>query len=257
MMKYYLYLAISKCLVFVAYCTSLIVLWHFAVIIMNVPNYIIPNPTAVFSSMIRLPEYYLKHTVTTFFEAAGGIVLGHIFGFLIGLLMRYGKWFGKLISPLVIASQVFPKEALAPLFLVYFGFGIAPKIMISTLICFFPIAINTYHGLMSTPVTYLKLMNVIGATPFQRFLECELPFAGRYILASSRVCAVLGLVGAVVGEFVGASQGLGYVIRSASADIGTDRSFAALILLGLLGGFFYGLIIVIENSFFKRYVKSI
>jgi NitT/TauT family transport system permease protein len=256
-MKYYFYLSLSRFLIFIAYSISLLIIWHFTIVTLNIPNYIVPTPIAVFNSILRLPEYYLKHTAATFSEAAAGILLGHICGFLIGLIMRYGKWFGKLISPLVIASQVFPKEALAPLFLVYFGFGIAPKILISTLICFFPVAINTYHGLKATPVMYLKLMNVIGATPLQRFFQCELPFASRYILASSRICAVLGLVGAVVGEFVGASQGLGYVIRSASADIGTDRSFAALILLGLLGGFFYGLTVVIENSFFKRYIISI
>jgi NitT/TauT family transport system permease protein len=256
-MKLHLRKMILKLIFFLLYCICILFFWKISIYIFSVPSYLIPDPLAVATSIFVLPEYYFKHFIVTFIEAISGIILGHIFGFVIGLVMKYGGLFGKLISPLVIASQVFPKEALAPLFLVYFGFGIPPKILISTLICFFPVAINTYQGLMSTPIMYLKLMNVIGANPIQKFLQCELPFATRYILASSRVCSVLGLVGALVGEFVGSSEGLGYVIRSASADVATDRSFAALILLGILGGFFYVLVEAIENIFFKRYVLSI
>ena len=156
------------------------------------------------------------------------------------------------MSPPVLATQVFPKEALAPLFLVAFGFGMTPKVLIAALICFFPLAVNTAIGLRATPRDHWNLMTVIGSTPWQRFVHCDLLFAAPYITASLRVCATLGLVGAVVGEFVGSSAGLGHVIRSAASDIGTDRIFASLMLLGLIGGLLYGIAVSIDHFVGRR-----
>ncbi len=161
------------------------------------------------------------------------------------------------INPLIIASQVFPKEALAPLFLVFLGFGVLPKIVISALICFFPIAINTFKGLEATPSAYRKLMHIVGASPWQRFVRCDLPFAAPYIFASLSVSATLSIIGAVVGEFVGSSAGLGHVIRAANADVGTERIYAALIILGAMGSLFYGITLFLGRVLFKRYTQSV
>jgi len=231
-------------------------LWQLCVAVFDIPRYLVPPPLDVLRSMTSLPQYYLRHAAVTFSEAGLGILLGFSTGFLVGLLLRYGGWVGRAFSPLVVASQVFPKEAIAPLFLVYFGFGAFPKILISALICFFPVAINTHHGLTATPEPFRRLMHVLGSSPWQSFTRCQLPFAAKYIIAAARVCAVLGLIGAVVGEFVGASAGLGHVIRDANADMGTERIYAALILLGSMGGLFYGTVALVERVFLARYVRA-
>lgn len=238
------------------YIFGIIGIWQLCVTIFEVPRYLIPPPLDVLRSMTTLPQYYLKHALVTFSEAGLGILLGFSTGFLVGLLLRYGGWVGRAFSPLVVASQVFPKEAIAPLFLVYFGFGVFPKVLISALICFFPVAINTHHGLTATPEPFRRLMHVLGSSPWQNFIRCQLPFATKYIIAAARVCAVLGLIGAVVGEFVGASAGLGHVIRDANADMGTERIYAALILLGSMGGLFYGTVALVERIFLARYVRA-
>jgi NitT/TauT family transport system permease protein len=244
-------------LIAAAYVIAIGLSWELLIHLFRIPNYVLPRPTSVLLSLSHLPNYYALHAWLTAQEAGLGILIGFSAGFIIGMVLRYGGWFGRLVSPLVVASQVFPKEALAPLFLIYFGFGMLPKVVISALICFFPVAINTYEGLKATSEQHVRLFHVLGASPWQKFWRCSLPFAVRYVSASGRVCAVLGLIGAVVGEFVGASGGLGYVIRSATSDIGTERVFAALILLGLIGAAFYGVALFIDRVLLKRFTQII
>lgn len=215
----------------------------------------LPTPASVATSLFHLPLFYSVHALVTAEEAGLGIIIGLAAGFLIGIVLRYGGWLGRFLNPLIVGSQVFPKEALAPLFLIYFGFGILPKVVISALICFFPVAVNTYEGLKATPDQHLRLFHVLGASRWQKFWQCSLPSAIRYVSASARVCAVLGLIGAVVGEFVGASAGLGYVIRSATSDIGTERVYAALLLLGAIGACFYGTALFIDRILLKRFTQ--
>ncbi len=239
----------------VAYLGSIGLIWQLLIRLFRIPAYVLPTPTSVLFSLWELPRYYAVHAWITAQEAGLGILIGFAAGFLIGLVLRFGGWVGRLLNPLIVASQVFPKEALAPLFLIYFGFGILPKVVVSALICFFPVAINTYEGLKATPSQHLRLFDVLGASAWQKFWRCSLPFSVRYVSASIRVCAVLGLIGAVVGEFVGASGGLGYVIRTAGSDIGTERVFAALILLGMIGAAFYGTALFIDQVLLKRFTQ--
>lgn len=238
------------------YVFALVLFWDLVIRIFQIPHYVLPHPRAVVNSIIALPSYYASHALVTMQEAGLGILIGFTSGLIIGIVLRYGGWLGKLLNPIVVASQVFPKEALAPLFLIYFGFGIMPKVVISALICFFPVAINSYEGLKSTPEQYQRLFHVLGASKWQTFWRCSLPFALKYVSASARVCAVLGLIGAVVGEFVGAGAGLGYVIRSATSDIGTDRVFAALLLLGLMGASLYGFAVFLDRILLKNYTQT-
>jgi NitT/TauT family transport system permease protein len=208
-------------------------------------------------SFATLPGFYWYHTLVTVQEAGFGLIIGFAAGFLCGIILRYGGPIGRALNPLILASQVFPKEALAPVFLVFLGFGVLPKIVISALICFFPVAVNTFRGLQATPVAYEQLMHVLGASAWCRFWHCHLPFAARYIFASINVCATLSIIGAVVGEFVGSTAGLGHVIRAANADVGTERVYAALIILGVLGSSFYGISLLIERVPFRRFTQSL
>jgi NitT/TauT family transport system permease protein len=227
--------------------------WQAAVSFFRIPSYLVPAPAAVFGSLWRMPDYYLRNAAVTLVEAFGGALLGFFAGALTGILLRYGGRIGRAVSPLILASQVFPKEALAPLFLVYLGFGIFPKIVIAALICYFPVTINTLKGLQAAPRSYERLMDVLGASEWRRFWHCRVPFAIPYLLAALRLCTTLSVIGAVVGEFVGSSAGLGRVIRAANSDIGTDRIYVALLLLGVLGMAFYGASVALERFVFRRF----
>jgi NitT/TauT family transport system permease protein len=235
-----------------AYVAVALAIWHYSVIWFVIPNYILPTPVSVIQSTLTHPQFYLMHTGVTATEAFLGGVLGFALGFTMALVLRYGGVIGRVAEPLVIASQVFPKEALAPVFLVLLGFGLAPKVLIASLICFFPAVVAVERGLRETPDNAERLLRVLGATPWQRFWRCQLPYAAPHIFSSLRICATLSVIGAVVGEFVGASAGLGYVVRAASGEIAMDRVYAALLLLGALGGLFYGGAIAIERLGFPR-----
>jgi NitT/TauT family transport system permease protein len=237
----------------IIYLLALFGAWQGLVSGLHIPSYLVPGPIQVLSSLVRMPDYYLRNMGVTSFEAFTGAVIGYAAGALTGVLLRYGGRVGHAIRPIILASQVFPKEALAPLLLVYFGFGIVPKIVISSLICYFPVVVNMLQGLQETPQSCERLMDVLGASPWQRFYQCRLPFASPFLFAAGRLCATLSIIGAVVGEFVGSSAGLGRVIRTANADIGTERVYAALLLLGLLGLGFYGAVVAAERMFFRRY----
>jgi NitT/TauT family transport system permease protein len=232
-------------------------IWEGAILIFGIKPYILPRPSAVFDSLSKLPAYYLHHTLVTLEEAGVGVLIGFVSGLMLGIVIRYSGRIGRILNPVILATQVFPKEALAPVFLVFLGFGTLPKIIISALICFFPVVVNTAKGLAVTPSAFEQLMYILGASGWQLFWRCRLPFAAQYIFASLRICATLSVIGAVVGEFVGSTAGLGHVIRSASTDIGTDRIYAALLLLGLLGGFFYLIAVLIERVLFRKYTTIV
>lgn len=241
----------------VLYLAALWFLWEAVILIFNVPRFILPPPSEVLVSYRELPWFYAKHAWVTFQEAGYGLLIGLGAGLLFGIVLRFGGPIGRVMNPFLLASQVFPKEALAPIFIVALGFGMAPKILISALICFFPIAINTFKGLQAAPSSYERLMHVLGASPWQTFWRCYLPFSLPYIFAALRVSATLSVIGAVVGEFVGASSGLGHVIRAANADIGTERIYAALILLGIIGAIFYGSAVATDRFLFGRFTRAL
>jgi NitT/TauT family transport system permease protein len=246
--------ALKSVIGIVLYAVCIIFVWQLCVTGFHLPPYLVASPAEVARSLTSLSGYYWHHLGATFEESIFGILLGFGAGLIFGVLITHSRVLAKVLHPLLIASQVFPKEALAPLFLVFFGFGILPKVLISALICFFPVTVNTHTGLRTSPREFEMLMHTLGASRWQKFWHLNLPFAAPYVLSSLVVCATLSVIGAVVGEFVGSDKGLGYVIRSANSDIGTERIYAALLLLGLLGTALYGLASFLRKVVFRRFL---
>lgn len=230
-------------------------LWSFLINVFSVPDYIIPPPLAVGKSLLELPEYYFENFITTFTEAGIGLFAGFIIGFILGVILRYTGIVGKFLTPPILASQVFPIFSIAPILLVYFGFGLTPKIIVSAIICLFPSVINTLKGLEELPEETVIYAKSIGCSGIKRFFFFDLPFSIPYIMAALRMCAPYSIVGAIVGEFVGSSKGLGHIILSANADMAADRVYASLILCGILGGLFYGFAIIMDRIVFKKYSR--
>ncbi|MEP9377183.1 ABC transporter permease [Aquabacter sp. CN5-332] len=207
-----------------------------------VPDYVLPRPSQIFMSLVRgfappflSPSQYYINIATTLTEALASFVLGSAFGILAGTLVVEFKGVRRLALPYVIGLQSVPKVALAPLFVVWFGFGIESKILLGVLLTFFPLLINTAAGLSSVERDRIELMSSLKAKRWTTFRLVKFPSALPYIFAGLEMAAVYSILGAVVGEFVGGNSGLGVLILSRNAALDIAGSLAALVILAVMG----------------------
>jgi NitT/TauT family transport system permease protein len=222
------------------------VAWELIVDLMHVRPVILPSPSEVFVSIWTHRAYLMMHTWPTFLAVGGGFLFAAIAGVLIAIGIAYSKWVSEVTYPFLVAAQVLPKIALAPLFLIWFGFGLTPKIVIAALIAFFPIVINTARGLQSVDVELMQYMKSLGASWHEVFFKISLPWALPYMFASFKIAMTLAVVGAVVGEFVASDRGLGYVISYANISLDTELMFAGIFVLSALGVLFFLAVVLVE-----------
>lgn len=232
-------------------------IWEVVVHVFQIAPFILPPPSQIFIKLIANYQLLLSHGSVTLVEAIGGFILGATAGTTCAIAMARSRLIERMLYPLVISSQTFPKEALAPIFVIWFGFGLMPKVIIAGLISFFPVVVNTTRGLLSVDPLILDLMRSLSANHRQIFTKVRLPNAIPYLFAALKMCITLSVIGAVVGEFVGASAGLGHLIRLANSELATDLMFAALIALGLMGTSLFLLVDGLEKTALKRWGGSI
>ncbi|WP_127090813.1 ABC transporter permease [Aquabacter cavernae] len=208
----------------------------------QVPDYVFPQPSQIFMALVRgfappflSPSQYYVNIFTTLVEALSSFVLGSLLGILAGALVVEFKGVRRLILPYVIGLQSVPKVALAPLFVVWFGFGIESKILLGVLLTFFPLLINTAAGFASVEKDRVELMASLKASRWTTFRLVKFPGALPYVFAGLEMAAVYSILGAVVGEFVGGNSGLGVLILSRNASLDIAGSLAALVLLAFMG----------------------
>lgn len=240
--------ALSAMFILLLLCT-----WELFVRVADIASYILPPPTQILAKFFGSFSLLVSHGWVTLGEALGGFALGASAGTICAIAMARSRVIERMLYPLVISSQTFPKEALAPVFVIWFGFGIWPKIIIAGLISFFPVVVNTTRGLLSVDALTLDLMHSLSASQRQIFLKVRLPNAIPYLFAALKMCITLSVIGAVVGEFVGASAGLGHLIRLANSELATDLMFAALIALGAMGTILFLLVDGLEKTALKRW----
>ncbi|QEI05835.1 ABC transporter permease [Pigmentiphaga aceris] len=216
---------------------------------------VLPAPSAIAASLwTQLSNgYFWPHLRATLFTLVSGLALGSVVGLLMGIALAESSLLERVFRPYVIVSQVVPKLALAPLFVLWFGFGATSVVLITALICFFPLMENTLTALKQVDAQRLQLFQMLGATRMQTLLRLKLPTGMPGILAGLRVAVVLALVGAVVGEFIGASQGLGAVIIASQGMMDTSLMFAALILIAVIGLLFYQATLLLERVLLRSY----
>ncbi len=215
--------------------------WEVAVRVAHTSPLVLPAPSVVVQSLWQgLHNGYLwPHIAHTLTEVVLGLLLGAFTGFVGGVLLgESARWRGVLM-PFVVTSQVVPKLALAPLFIVWFGFGTLPTVIMTALICFFPLLENTITSLQQVDANQLELFRMLRASRWQTLWRLKLPAGLPHIMAGLRVAVVLAWVGAVVGEFIGASQGLGALIIAAQGSMDTPLMFAVLTIITVLGLAFY------------------
>ncbi|MEP0520081.1 MAG: ABC transporter permease [Hyphomicrobiales bacterium] len=225
--------AVSSGLRICAIVVVLLVLWQSAVSLLQLPPFILPGPWSVAQSGAANFFYLMGHAGITASEILIGLTLGLFMGVLTGLLMAMSSSVERLVFPVVLATQALPVFAIAPLLVLWFGFGLASKVIMATLIIYFPITSAFYDGLRRTDPDLLDLGRISGATPLQSLLHLRLPSALPSLSSGLRVGATLAPIGAVVGEWVGSSAGLGFIMLHANARMQTDLMFAALFILAL------------------------
>jgi len=235
-----------------------LLIWH--LIAAGTTPLILPSPYDVF---MRLVSYFINgrvwpHLFMTTQEILAGFVLGSVLGIGFGTLVSESDIARKVIMPYIIVTQALPKFALAPMLVIWFGFGMAPKVIIAALIAFFPLVENTYMGLTTTPQPQLELFRALRASRITTLLKLRIPHAVPAIFSGFRVALMLSLVGAVVAEYVGANQGLGALIIVSQGTLDTELMFVAFVILTVLGlclDWLYGL--VYKIVLVKLYGKTV
>ena len=211
--------------------------WHFAVLLLEVSPLIFPGPWAVARALVELFQSgeIVKHLGVTLYEILAGFAFGAIFGLVLGALIGQSALLEAVLYPYVVAFQTVPKVAVAPLFVLWFGFDTTSKVVITATIVFFPVLANTIVGLRSAPRDQIELMKAFTASPWHVFRMVRLPQALPYVFAGLDIGIVLAVIGAIVGEFVGAQAGLGYLILQRNFSMDAAGMFAILVVLSLIG----------------------
>lgn len=211
--------------------------WEFGTQMLGLPEFLLPRPSVIVAEMWKLlvdPKFW-GHVGITLQEAGLGFLIGAGVALTIGTLVARSQLIEKTFMPYVVAFQSVPKVALAPLFVVWFGFGLTSKIVMSAVIAFFPILINVIEGLKAVEKEKVEMLSSFGASEFQIFKMARFPSALPFIFAGLNVGAIFAILGAIVGEFIGAQGGLGYLLLQANYNFKIPEMFAVLIVLSLIG----------------------
>jgi NitT/TauT family transport system permease protein len=219
----------------------LIFAWHFYVTQWHVSAFIMPTPGAVWNAWLDLlvsPRAW-GHTETTVYETLVGFAWGLFIGVGLGVLIGRIRWLEMTLNPFIVMIQVVPKVAFVPLFVVWFGFGITSKVIVSAVLAFFPILTNTVLGVKSVESGHRDVMTSLNASRFAVFWRLELQSSLPYILTGMEVGIVLAIIGAIVGEYLGGNSGLGYLLIAKMNAFETDGLFAVMIHMTILGFAFY------------------
>ncbi|MCP9762313.1 ABC transporter permease [Lacihabitans soyangensis] len=229
----------------------LVLLWQFVPSIFDIPNYVFPRFSEVFTAIFLQNTDWLNYLLITSKEAILGFMLGSLFGFLVGVVMAEFKTISLIALPYVIASNAIPVIAIAPIIILWFGNGILSKIVVSAFLCFFPLSINTYRGLTTYPKAYAELFNVYGGTKWDFLTKFKLFNARPFIFSGLKLSATFSVIGSIVGEIIASDSGLGYGMLQSVYSLNMPRLWGYVLLSCFLGILAYVLIIVIEKYSFK------
>lgn len=221
--------------------------WDLAVRLFSIPPYLIPAPTLVVVELVSQWPMLLREALPTLYATLGGFLLSAVFGIPVAFTIATSRTVESFLYPILVFSQSIPKIAVAPLFVVWFGFGLAPKVISAFLLGFFPVVVATVLGLKSIDSDMLDLAKSMRAGPLRTFLRIRLPNALPSIFGGLKVSVTLAVVGAVVGEFVGSNSGIGYVLQIANGNFDLPLMFAALFILSLMGVLLFMALDLIER----------
>lgn len=235
----------------------LILCWELIVDIKGIAAYILPAPTVIMKALIKDWNLIWSHSMVTIYEASLGFIISIIFSLMLAIIMDSFGIVKRCIYPLLIISQTVPIIALAPLFIIWFGFGTLPKIIVVVMVCFFPMVISLVDGMGSVDEDYINHFKLMGGNKLQIFMNLKLPYGLMNFFSGMRIAATYSIMGAIIGEWLGAEKGLGiYMVRAKSA-YALDKVFAVIIVIVALSIAFVALIKVLEKAFTPWNKKNI
>jgi NitT/TauT family transport system permease protein len=212
-----------------------LVIWQAVTIVFSVPRYLLPSPLRVGEEIIDKAYLLTVHGLVTLSEILLGFALSVGVAVPLAVVMIYSRTIERALYPLLVGSQTIPKVALAPLFMVWLGFGLAPKILMTFMIAFFPIVIGAVIGLVTIEIELIYVARSMGASNWQLFWKVRLPYALPSLFGGLKVAITLAVVGVIVAEFVGADKGLGYIIQVANGHLDTPLLLAAVVVISIIG----------------------
>ena len=222
-------------------------IWEGYVRLWAVPKWLLPAPSVIAMTLVVSRELLLDHTLVTFVEVVIGFGLSLLGGVLLACGIAASRTLERALYPFVIASQMVPIIVIAPLLLIWVGYGLTPKIIVVALTAFFPIVVNMVDGLKSVDPDAVNLLRTMGASRWQIFVKVQVPTSLPFLFSGLRVAMAVSVIGAVIGEWVGSSQGLGYLMIRSKPQFLTERIFAAIVILSVMGVALFVLVGVIEQ----------
>ena len=231
----------------------LVAAWELWVQVGDVPKWQLPAPSAIARELVESRALLWDHTLVTLKEVALGFAVALAAGVLLATLIAYSRILERSIYPIVIASQTIPIIAIAPLLLIWVGYGTTPKVIVVALISFYPIAVNTVDGLKSVDPDMVNMMRTLGASRLQVFTKLQIPASLPFMFSGIKIGISVSVIAAVIGEWVGASAGLGYLITYSQPLFLTDRVFAAIVVLSAMGISLFVLASVLERVMLPWY----
>ncbi len=226
---------------------GLLALWEVLGTLAHIPAVILPRPSRIGRLIAERWPLLLKHAYPTAVQSILGFLYAVVIGVGLGILVSFSRWFREAVYPLIIAFQVVPKVALAPVFILWFGLGGTSRLVLAFFIAFFPMVVNTITGLDSVDPTMVRMARAFHATRFATFWKIQLPHALPYIFGGLKVSVTFAVIGIVVAEFVTAQEGLGYLIVFSEGNLDTPLMMGALVVLALLGILLYGAVVALEK----------
>jgi NitT/TauT family transport system permease protein len=230
---------------------AVIAAWELATRLMKLPTFVLPAPSVIAAELVRKQGDLFFAALVTAQEVLFGFVLSAAVGILVALIIARFDAFGRALYPLVVLFQNVPKIALAPLFILWFGYDLEPKIALIVVIAFFPVALDMLAGLQSVDPNLVVLLRSVGASRTEILRRVQIPHSLPHLMSGLKIAVTLSVIGAIVGEFAGASAGLGYLIQFASTQMETALVFAALVEVSILGVVFFYAVEALE----RRYVS--
>ena len=225
---------------------ALLIGWQLAVDLLQVKEYILPSPIAALKALGRPNYQWTNNFLATLYAVLGAFVLSAILGVVLAVAIVWHDLLMRTIMPVLVLFNTLPKIALAPLFVIWLGYGVWPNMVIGATIAFFPMVVNTAVGLATAEPEMLDLVRTLRASRWQVFVKIRFPNALPYIFTGLKLNATMSVLGAIVGEFVASERGLGSLIITGGVTLETPSIFASLILISVLGLVLYGIVVVVE-----------
>ncbi|MBX6389820.1 MAG: ABC transporter permease [Frankia sp.] len=224
-------------------------IWQFAVSVVGVSKFILPSPLAVGDRLVEMvgERSTWEHVRVTTTEVVLGFGIAVVVGTLLGAILGKIVWLERAVQPALVAFQVVPKVAFVPIFVIWFGFGMTSKIVLTVILAFFPIMLNVLLGVRSVDRGHRDVMRSLGSSRWATFRDLELPSTLPYIFAGAEVGIVFAVIGAIVGEYLGGSQGLGYLVVARLNSIDAAGLFAVIVLLALLGSLLFAIVTTLKR----------